>query len=180
MSLIRAVSAAMLAMSCTLNSSPALTVSPIDISEQPSLTVYVKEPTEFNIVSETEEPAAEISEPTFPYSDYEVNLLALLTMAEAEGEPEYGQRLVIDTVLNRIDTPGFAKSIEGVIYEKGQFSSMWDGRVQQVSVTDKMVQLVREEMTSRTNYDVVFFRTKRYSSYGTPLFKVGHHYFSAA
>ena len=144
MSLIRAVSAAALAVSCTLNSPQALYVPPIDISEQQGLNVYVNEPMEFNIVSEVKNPLVEIIEPVFPYSDYEVNLLALLTMAEAEGEPEYGQRLVIDTVLNRIDTPGFAKSIEGVIYERGQFSSMWDGRVQQVSVTDNMVQLVRE------------------------------------
>lgn len=28
-------------------------------------------------------------------------------MAEAEGEPEEGQRLVIDTILNRVDDPCF-------------------------------------------------------------------------
>lgn len=38
-------------------------------------------------------------------SDADIELLALLTMAEAEGECEEGQRLVIDTVLNRVDNP---------------------------------------------------------------------------
>ena len=36
-------------------------------------------------------------------SDEELELLALVTMAEAEDESELGKRLVIDTVLNRVD-----------------------------------------------------------------------------
>ena len=37
----------------------------------------------------------------------EIELVALVTMAEAEGECEEGQRLVIDTVLNRMEDSRF-------------------------------------------------------------------------
>ena len=48
-----------------------------------------------------------------------------------------------------------------------------------VKITDEMRQLVREEVKSRTNSDVIFFRTGRYSTYGTPMFKEDDHYFSS-
>lgn len=111
-------------------------------------------------------------------TEAEIDLLALLTMAEAEGESEHGQRLVIDTVLNRVDSGEFADTVHGVIYQKGQFSSMFDGRIEQCYVMDSLRQLVIEEAQNRTNYDCLWFRTGRYSSYGEPLFKVGNHYFS--
>lgn len=93
-------------------------------------------------------------------SDADIELIALLTMAEAEGECEEGQRLVIDTVLNRVDNPH-------------------SPRIDRCWVKDELVQLVREELENRTDYDVIFFRTERYSDYGVPMFQIEHHYFSS-
>lgn len=112
-------------------------------------------------------------------SDEDIELLALLTMAEAEGECEEGKRLVIDTVLNRVDSDEFPDTIHDVIYQKKAYTSMWNGRVDRVEITDEVIQLVKEELESRTNTDVLYFRTGHYSSYGTPLFKVENHYFSS-
>lgn len=112
-------------------------------------------------------------------SDEEIRLIALLTMAEAEGESSEGQRLVIDTVLNRADSEHFPNSIRDVIYQPNQFTPIWNGRIERCEVREEICQLVREELTSRLNYDVVFFNAGHYSDYGVPLFQVGHHYFSA-
>lgn len=113
------------------------------------------------------------------YSEEDVELLALVMLAEAEGECEEGQRLVVDVILNRADNGHRGKTtIYDVVYDKGQFSSMWNGRKDRVTITDEARQLVREELESRTNSDVVYFRMYRYHSWGTPLFKVGCHYFS--
>lgn len=111
-------------------------------------------------------------------SENDIRLIALVTMAEAEGEPERGQRLVIDTVLNRMDDPDWPGTVNGVVYQKNQFTSMWNGRVNRCKVTDHLCLLVREELKNRTDSRVVYFRTGRYSSYGTPAFKCGNHYFS--
>lgn len=111
-------------------------------------------------------------------SDEDIRLIALVTMAEAEGECEEGKRLVIDTILNRVDSKRFPDTVRGVIYQPNQFTSMWNGRVNRCKATDDICQLVREELVSRTNSEVIFFRTDHYSEYGTPLFQVGSHYFS--
>lgn len=118
-------------------------------------------------------------EETFDISREEIELIALATMAEAEGECEEGKRLVIDTILNRADSGYFPDTIHGVVYQKNQFTSMWNGRADRCYVKEDIVQLVEEELVSRYNSDVVFFRTKRYSSYGEPMFQVGNHYFSS-
>jgi len=119
-----------------------------------------------------------IDEPTYPISQEEIDLIALVTMAEAEGECEEGKRLVIDTILNRVDHERFPDTVAEVIYQKNQFSSMWNGRVDRCYVMDNIVQLVKEELLNRTNYEVMFFTAGRYSNYGTPMFQVEHHYFS--
>ena len=112
-------------------------------------------------------------------SQEDIELIALLTMAEAESEPEQGKRLVIDTVLNRMDSGRWPSTARGVIYQSGQFTSMWNGRVNRCYVSEEYCQLVREEMKSRTNSEVVYFRTDYYSKYGQPMFQVGNHYFSS-
>ena len=116
---------------------------------------------------------------TSKFSDEDIDLLALVTMAEAEGEPEEGRRLVVDTILNRIDSDKFPNTVSDVVYQKSQFSSMWNGRVDRCYVKEDIRQLVIEEIESRKNYDVMFFTADRYSDYGTPMFRVGDHCFSS-
>lgn len=112
-------------------------------------------------------------------SEADASLIAVITMAEAEGESEEGKRLVIDTILNRMLDPHFPDTVYEVIYQKNQFASVWNGRADRCYVKEDILQLVWEETEERYNNDVVFFRTSHYSKYGRPLFKVGHHYFSA-
>ena len=130
---------------------------------------------------EVQEEPVVIEEPVIEYSltEEEINLIALVTMAEAEGEPEEGKRLVIDTILNRVDGKYWPDTVHDVIYQPHQFTSMWNGRVDRCYVKDDIVELVKEELTSRYNSECVLFRTTRYSDYGVPMFQVGHHYFSS-
>lgn len=112
-------------------------------------------------------------------SDEDINLIALVTMAEAENECEEGKRLVIDTILNRMDSEEFPDTVSEVIFEPYQFPSMTNGRSERCEVREDIRRLVREELQSRTNYDCIFFRTDCYSDYGTPMFQVENHYFSS-
>lgn len=112
-------------------------------------------------------------------SDEDIELIALVTMAEAEGECEEGKRLVIDTILNRVNSEYFPDTVYDVIYQKSQFSSMWNGRVDKCYVRDDICELVREELKQQSNYEVMFFTAGNYGRYGTPMFQVGNHYFSS-
>ncbi len=62
-------------------------------------------------------------------STSEFDLLARTIRAEAEGEPYAGQVAVGHVVLNRVDAGSHPNSIEGVIYEAGQFSPVIDGSI---------------------------------------------------
>ena len=142
-----------------------------------NLSVETEEATTAQVVAKTSVKEDSIEYvPTLNKDDLE--LIALVTMAEAEGENEYGKRLVIDTILNRVKSRHFPNTIREVIYQPNQFTSMWNGRIDRCSVDDDICQLVMEEFLSQTNDEVIFFRTDRYSDFGTPLFKVGNHYFS--
>lgn len=141
-------------------------VVPMDITPQPISVKVVEEP-------------VVIEEPEIGMSDEDIELVALCTIAEAEGESEEGKRLVIDSILNRIESERFPDSVHGVLYQKNQYESMTNGRSKRCTVTDEVIQLVKEELTDRTNDKVLFFRTKHYHKFGTPLFQVGNHYFSS-
>lgn len=108
----------------------------------------------------------------------EIDILAQLTMAEAEGECEEGQRLVIDTVLNRIKSETFPNDLREVIFQKGQFSCIKNGRYDKCYPTDDIRELIKEEILTRTNEDVLYFNARGYH-YGSPVCKVGNHYFSS-
>lgn len=112
-------------------------------------------------------------------SDKDIELIARVTMAEAEGECEEGKRLVIDTILNRVDSEHFPDTVHDVIYQPNQFSPMWNGRFERCVVREDICKLVLEELETRTNYDVMFFTAGQYSKYGVPMFQVEHHYFSS-
>lgn len=150
----------------------------------------VAEPVEQKAIVEsvqTSEPIEPIPEPEpepesvveLPATKDEIELLALIAVAEAEGESEEGKRLVIDTVLNRVDSPRWPDTIHEVIHQSGQFAPMSNGRAERCKdkVTDEVRQLVVEELISRTNSEVVYFTAGGYGRYGTPAFRLGNHYF---
>ena len=56
-------------------------------------------------------------------------ILARAIFAEARGEPYKGQVAVGAVVLNRVKSPDFPNSIEKVIFQEGQFSSVKDGQI---------------------------------------------------
>ncbi len=125
-----------------------------------------------------------LNEPTnevwpYPITQEEIDLIALVVMAEAEGETELGKRLVVDTILNRMDDPHFPDTVHDVVYYPNAFSVMWNGRIDRCCVMPDIVDLVKEELLNRTNYECVFFMAGGYSAYGEPMFQECCHYFSS-
>lgn len=144
------------------------------IAEEP--TIIVDEP---NVI--VEEPVEEVVQEdmyTLPFSEDEIYLMAKVCLAEAEDQSEYGKRLVVSTMLNRLDSGIYGDSIYDVIYAPYQFEVMSNGRIDRVEPDEHTLNLVKEEVVARSNYDVIYFRMDYYSEYGTPLFVEDDHYFS--
>ncbi|WP_243292278.1 cell wall hydrolase [Bacillus sp. FJAT-47783] len=59
----------------------------------------------------------------------EKDLLARLVEAEAKGEPYAGKVAVATVVLNRVSHDQFPNSINGVIYQKDQFTPVKNGEI---------------------------------------------------
>lgn len=163
---------------------PVEEVEVVEVVEmEPIEPVEIEEPVEEIIEVEAEPIKTEVATESNAYtglvlSEEDIQLIAWVTMAEAEGEPVEGKRLVIDTLLNRIEDDGFPNSAHGVVYQKNQFEAMWNGRSDRCYATDEIVQLVREELVNRTDSRVLWFRSGHYHTFGTPVRSVGNHYFS--
>ncbi len=81
-------------------------------------------------------------------SDSDLDLLAKVINGEARGEPYEGQVAVGAVVLNRVRNAEFPNTIEGVIYQKGQFSCVKDGQINLVP-TASSYKAAREALDGR-------------------------------
>lgn len=67
--------------------------------------------------------------PEVTYSQDDLYWLAQIISAEAKGESEEGQIAVGNVILNRVASKNFPNSIKEVIFQKGQFSPVSNGRL---------------------------------------------------
>lgn len=112
------------------------------------------------------------------YSD--INLLNKIVSAEAGNQSELGKRLVIDVVLNRINSNHWRDddTIWEVITHPGQFETYSNGAYTRVDLDESINDLIVSELRNRTDVNVIYFRTKYYFSGVPELRKEGDHYFS--
>lgn len=61
------------------------------------------------------------------YSDTDLYILAHVICGEAQNCPDDEQRYVGSVVLNRMAHPSFPNSIQGVVFQQGQYACTWDG-----------------------------------------------------
>ena len=104
-------------------------------SEQP-------EPTEPGEIIETCEMTAEELEEELFYDSLE--LLALCVESEAGNQGLYGKKLVVDVVLNRVDSPDYPDNIPDVVMQRNQFSVVLDGRIWTVEPSEETFEAIRE------------------------------------
>lgn len=128
--------------------------------------------------TQKEIPDMETEDAIIDISIEEIEFVARLTDAEAGGEPEYGQRLVIDTIFNRVERDEFPNTIYEVINQPNQYCPVSSSHIWNRELRQDLVELVKEEYINRTNNEVLFYRTDYYHPFGTPMFQVGAHYFS--
>ena len=109
-------------------------------------------------------------------TEEEARILAVLTIREAGGESTLGQRLVIDTVLNRVDRDFYPDNILDVIYQPNQYTGVSEAGLSEDRIQEAM-DLVYQECEHRTNWNVLYFCNSGYNG-PVPLFVEGNHWFS--
>lgn len=110
----------------------------------------------------------------------DMELIAQLVEAEAGNQPFEGKCLVVDVVLNRLESPLYPNTVEEVIYQPGQFSVIKNGAFDKAAwhMQDSDFAAVAVEYEIHKNKDVLYFNNcSKVSGTGTP-FKVGGHWFN--
>ena len=114
-------------------------------------------------------------------SNEELDLMASVVMAEAEGEPYEAQEAVAQTILNRwLCEDKFPDTITGVIQEPGQFTTTT--KEPDVSCCLAVRNAIEFYNTFAMNYPktMYYFRDSEYHRFGIPHTQIGHLYFSLA
>ena len=110
-----------------------------------------------------------------------LELLAAVVEAEAGNQDLTGKRLVVDVVLNRVDSPLFPDNIVDVLEQELQFTTMHNRAVEEAGwhmQEDDYKAVMMEISGERLDYDIYFFTAGEYNSCGRPAYIHGDHYFS--
>lgn len=108
-----------------------------------------------------------------------LEILATCVEAEAGNQDFKGKRLVADVILNRVESPRFPDTIEGVISQKYQFTTFWDGSMDAITEpSEETFQAVNMELCGeRLDDEILFFTAGDYNTYCIPVYKYQDHYF---
>lgn len=130
-----------------------------------------------NLVRASEEKRIQGFEITYD----EAQMLMKIAMAEAEADGTHGKAMVMAVVLNRVNDDRFPDSIEGVIFQDGEFSPISDGRYYDAEPDIEChLALAQIEMGEYDTVDALYFENAGdcwQSNNCEYLGTVGHHKF---
>lgn len=113
----------------------------------------------------------------YRFNEDELDLIARCVEAEAGNQDLYGRQLVVDVILNRLESDEFPGTIEEVIYQKNQFAVVGNGMIDKAVPSELTHEAIALECEYRTNRDVLWFCSTGFLPYGEKWMKVGDHYF---
>lgn len=113
--------------------------------------------------------------PDLTVSDEDMELLAKLIWAEAQGEPFEGQQAIAEVVINRVAADNFPGTVHDVLYAPDQFKAI--GQIYAAKPTHVQYEAIRRAQYGPhvVEEDVVFFSTG--SVNGNVWGTIGHHTF---
>ena len=114
-------------------------------------------------------------------TDEEILLMQKVVSAESRGESPEAQYTVACVILNRMESPIFPDTLEGVVRQSGQFTCVGNGIINNVPITESVEQAVAKALDNNTvDEEVLWFRSSHYHTFHNQAFKIGDLYFSAA
>lgn len=119
--------------------------------------------------------AAQVEQPS-EYSQSDLDMLAAIVHLESQGESDLGQQAVAQVVINRVNSPSFPNTIEGVIYQSGQFSP--SGRVRSTTPSQRCYENAKMVYEGyRPIPDNVLYFSVGKAAGKQPYQKIGNHWF---
>lgn len=113
--------------------------------EMPSISVYGTKIDASSTSSENQTDKSSKKTETASGGTKDIDLLARVINAEARGEPYLGQVAVGAVIMNRVKSAEFPNTISGVVYQKGQFSSVTDGQINAAYENESQIRKAAQE-----------------------------------
>lgn len=114
-------------------------------------------------------------------TDEEILLMQKVVSAESRGESLEAQYTVACVILNRMESPIFPDTLEGVVRQSAQFTCVGNGIINNVPITDSVKLAVAKALDNNTvDENVLWFRSSHYHTFHNQAFQLGELYFSAA
>ena len=93
-------------------------------------------------------------------NDFEI--LSRLVWAEARGEDDIGQILVVNVVMNRVNSPRFPNTIRDVVFQPGQFTPITNGAFDRAAPDERIRRNVQRALNGEDHSrGALFFRMIR-------------------
>ena len=112
-------------------------------------------------------------------ADRELECLAAATYFESKGEPLAGQLAVARVIMNRAESGRFARTLCGVVHQRGQFSFVRGGSMPPIArggnqwrTAGAIAHIARNELWTPPAQNALFFHAKRVSP-GWRMTRVG-------
>lgn len=128
-----------------------------DLARTMKLDIFMLEKMLIGEKSFKKEPEEEIYLTLCNESDRDI--LYRIVEAEATDGTEEQKRNVASCILNRVDSDEWPNSIEGVVFQKGQFSPLSDGRYYSVKIQQSTIDAVDYILAHGAEHDCIFFCT---------------------
>lgn len=114
-------------------------------------------------------------------TEEEILLMQKVVSAESRGESPEAQYTVACVILNRMESPIFPDTLEGVVRQSKQFTCVGNGIINNVPITESVEEAVAKALDNNTvDEDVLWFRSSHYHTFHNQAFQIGDLYFSAA
>ena len=115
----------------------------------------------------------------YSISNEEKEILIRIAEAEATGGTKEQKKNVMTCVMNRVLT-GWASTIKGVVFQKGQFTPISDGRYYSVKIEKSTREAYDEWIQEGLTHDCIYFcsygcKSSFFAKKGEPTFKDGIH-----
>lgn len=114
---------------------------------------------------QAEEVQTEPSGPVIVCSGKDYEVLKKIVEAEAGICDMKGRILVADVVINRVKSEGFPDTVTDVVYQKSQFSPVYDGRLKSCRVSSETIEAVDRALAGEDySQGALYFMNRKLSS----------------
>ena len=119
--------------------------------------------------------ALTLSHPVIELPIEDAQLLMQVAEAESGNQGEDGMWLVMSVVINRMEGDDFPETIEGVVYQEGQFATVKNGAIDRVEISNECHMALARIEKGEVAKNIVAFENKG-SSYLDKYFSSAFEY----